>query len=610
MKLELVAVSGKWKGYAWPVGDAPLTMGRGEDVTVQVAHRTVSRHHCEIRRDGDQVRFRDLGSRNPALVNGVPFREGVLSIGDELAVGPAIFVLTNSAYAGRRESPQPGDAETRSWADDAVLADTPSGDYSQEGGRPRTVDDLALLYNVSREFGRCLTTGELHTSLGRHLEARFHPSVWWLARVGGDGELLLDETAAPRSGERAAPPPALLQRCLRERRSLVGPPGGKPADSEEFLLAAPVYFAGVDLGVLALRRGASANGGQEGELVILTLLARSLAPFLYALENLEQLRRDHELFRSRAGESETLIGVSRAMAQVRKRIAEVAKSDLPVLISGETGTGKEVAARMLLARSARHARPFIVVNCAAIPRELFESELFGHEKGAYTGATEARSGLLEQADGGTLFLDEVGDLTLDNQARILRVAETGAFRRIGSGRESRVDVRVISATNKDLKDAIRSGAFREDLYHRLNGFEIHIPPLRERPSDIPVLTRHFFEMGRTQARIPLTDIGPGVFEYFGRYAWPGNVRELRSCMQRAIALARNPVIQLEDVLARSQYAVQWPGETGPSALREVERRHIEAVLAACEGDIQQTAKVLEIGRSTLYRKMETYGLKP
>jgi DNA-binding NtrC family response regulator len=250
----------------------------------------------------------------------------------------------------------------------------------------------------------------------------------------------------------------------------------------------------------------------------------------------------------------------------------------------------------------------VTVNCAAIPRELFEGELFGHEKGAYTGAHDARPGLVSCAHGGTLFLDEVGDLSLENQARILRVVEYGVFRAVGASTETRVNLRVVAATNRDIEAAIKSGGFRVDLYHRLNGFEIHIPPLRERASDIAPLAEHFFQIGKGEAKRTLAGIAPEALDHLRSRPWPGNVRELRNCILRAIATARHDAIALGDVLDRVPRGPVGPVQPSLS-LVEAEKTHIGATLRKCNGNIREAAKILQVSPSTLYRKITQYGIE-
>ncbi|MBX3176257.1 MAG: sigma 54-dependent Fis family transcriptional regulator [Candidatus Hydrogenedentes bacterium] len=306
----------------------------------------------------------------------------------------------------------------------------------------------------------------------------------------------------------------------------------------------------------------------------------------------------------RATES-ALLGDSPAMRDVRDLIRRIAPAPLGVLITGETGTGKELAAEMLHQHANRASGPFIAVNAAAIPEHLFESELFGHEKGAFTGADRKRRGKFAIAHGGTLFLDEIGDLSPENQARLLRVLEKGAFHPVGAERESRADVRVLAATNKDLHHAIRQGAFRPDLYHRLAAIEINLPPLRQRPGDIPALA-HYFSTQYAQklgaAPKPCTE---AALEKLQNHPWPGNVRELKNTIERAAALSRGEAIQPDDLdldksIHYSPFTIHYSLN---ATLSEVERMHIARVLDHCGGNISQAARMLGVHRNTLHNRM-------
>ncbi len=607
MAFQLVALSGKHKGAAWPIDEAGLVLGRGADCDILLGDHTVSRRHCQFVRNNGEVHFTDLGSRNPALVNGCPKAESVLRVGDEVAVGRELFLLIDADGGARLDVLKRAASDTGSWGDDRRATRAADGEPQR---RPRTVQDLALLHEAAEEFACCTSTEALVAALRVRLNERFDPWALWIARANGEEALSFFESETPAPVQRGAAPLEEMQRAMCERQGLRVPSAQRKEDQNlgAFTLVAPISFSDINLGVVAVRGGTGGGAYGQGDLTLLVLLGQSVAPFLYALEDLEQLQRDNARLRARSGESLTLVGKSKAIRRVRTQIAEAAKSDLNVLVLGATGTGKELASRMVHAKSPRHAKPFIIVNCAAIPRDLFESELFGYEKGAFTGAQTASPGLLAQAHGGTLFLDEVGDLSTDNQARILRVIEYGTFRRIGADEESKVDIRIVAATNKDLPVAIKEGSFREDLYHRLNEFQIPIPALRKRPSDIPILAAHFFECGKDQAKRPLLGIAPDALGHLSSCPWPGNVRELRSCIQRGISVAQQERVELRDLLGPG--ALSAPDASGekPLSLHEMEKSHISDVLHRCKGDVRRAAKLLEIGRSTIYRKIAEYGI--
>ena len=301
------------------------------------------------------------------------------------------------------------------------------------------------------------------------------------------------------------------------------------------------------------------------------------------------------------------IGSSAAFAQARALIERVAASGASVLILGETGVGKEVVARRVHEGSPRKSQPFVVVDCTTLHDDLLHSELFGHEKGAYTGATERKHGLFEVADGGTLFLDEIGDLSLGLQQKLLRVLETGCFRHVGGTREIHVDARLVAATNRNLEDMIARGQFRSDLYYRLGTLHIEIPPLRERVEDIPILARHF--LARIDARFgQARRFTADALARLQAWHWPGNVRELLHAVEAAAVLASGEAIDVDD-LPRHVRGARRAESAVMRSLESLEREHIVAVLQAVGANRHQAAQVLGISERTLYRKLGDYGLE-
>jgi DNA-binding NtrC family response regulator len=296
-------------------------------------------------------------------------------------------------------------------------------------------------------------------------------------------------------------------------------------------------------------------------------------------------------------------------------VREWAGSDSTILLTGETGTGKDVIARALQRQSPRRGRPFVVVNCATIPDDLFESELFGHVRGAFSGATSSRKGLCSEADGGTLFLDEVGELPLEVQPQLLRFLETGEVRPIGQNRSVRVDTRVIAATNRNLLEMIRAGEFREDLYYRLNVLPLELPPLRERRDDVALLAGHFLSRFARRLGRPVREIGKKALLVLKSYDWPGNIRELENVVERAVMLSRGTELRPEHLFMPGTDPARLPrlGEPGqglgdPIPLAELERLHILAVLKRCQGSQKQAMQLLGISKSTLWRKLKEYGV--
>lgn len=337
-----------------------------------------------------------------------------------------------------------------------------------------------------------------------------------------------------------------------------------------------------------------------------------LAVVRAALAQSEAARAQARLRREIPATNQRIIGASRPMRELLDLINRAGRSTSNVLITGESGTGKELVARAVHDASTRSAREFVAVNCAAIPVELVESELFGHTGQAFTGARAARAGLFEEAHGGTLFLDEIGELPLAVQPKLLRVLQEGTIRRVGDSREKSVDVRVIAATNRDLERAVATGEFREDLYWRVNVIHLHAPPLRERAFDIPLLVEHFLtKIAAKQTGAPLS-IAPDALALLTVYGWQGNVRELENTIERAVALARGAVLTVEDLppkIRESSHqtaAILENAKAKRLTLDELERSYILEILREAGGNKSRAAEILGLDRKTLYRKLDEY----
>ncbi|MGB7439146.1 MAG: sigma-54 dependent transcriptional regulator [Candidatus Acidiferrum sp.] len=299
-----------------------------------------------------------------------------------------------------------------------------------------------------------------------------------------------------------------------------------------------------------------------------------------------------------------IVGQSPAMVRVFEAIQTVGPTDATVLITGESGTGKELCARAIHAASPRHYNPLVVIHCGALTETLLESELFGHEKGAFTGAQYRKKGSFEVADGGTIFLDEIGDISLKTQTDLLRVLQEREITRVGSTHAIHVDFRCIAATNKDVQKLVDDGSFRPDLFYRLNVFQIQLPPLRDRKGDIPILVEHFIRKFSASMNKRITRVAPAAMALLDRYQWPGNVRELENAIERAMVVAQEPEIREEDFALRLPVA-----ESASRTLDDVERDHILSVLQECKGNQTLAAEVLDIDRVTLHNKLKKYGWK-
>jgi DNA-binding NtrC family response regulator len=363
-------------------------------------------------------------------------------------------------------------------------------------------------------------------------------------------------------------------------------------------------WGNIDLAVESIKRGARDFIQKPWENERLISIIRVHAELHQALRRARQLELENRLLRAE-GMPEFIAGAPN-MRPVLELIAQVGPSDANVLITGEHGTGKEIVAKLLHAASPRSRMALVAVNAGGLPEGTFESEIFGHVKGAFTDARTDRVGRFELASGGTLFLDEIANVPIRQQAKLLRVLETGELERVGSSQTRRVDVRVISATNADLHEEATAGNFREDLLFRINTVEIHLPPLRERREDIPLLAVHFLERNRTRYRKQVTGFSPAAMQQMLQYPWPGNVRELEHTVERAVLLCRGEEIEPANL------AVSSARSNAPSfdnmSIDEVESLLIRKVLRRCDGNISQAAEALGLSRAALYRRIEKYGL--
>lgn len=599
--LYLTVRHGGHRGICWPLTQTPVIIGRGEDCTIRIVDGLISRKHCQVWVEGEVVLVEDLGSRNATLVNGRPIQRAQLALGDELAVGPARFEVT-------QERPAPQGYIATDEPTPITLA-LQRGMYTCDAttrrllrANPRTVHELYELFCLGRDLADITTLRALAETTEAAVRRLLEPALLWGAWYRVSDNKLIHWPLDEASTELPAPE-ELMRKAIAEQQGLLAPHALGESGSRQFetTLALPLIHGKVCVGCIALAGRTPGRIYSEDDLEYALGLAATVAPHVRAIEQLEQLARDHQRLRDAVGVSQQLLGDSPVMRDARSLIRRAAESHLSVLILGETGTGKELAARMLHDLSPRKEGPYVVLNCAAIPRELFESEMFGHERGAFTGATDRRIGRMEEAHGGTLFLDEIGDLAPEHQARILRAIEHGTFRRLGGKKDVRVDVRFVAATNR----ALGEDRFRLDLYHRLNGFTVQMPPLRSHPTDIENIALAFLQAGSRSVDHRVRQISPEAVRHLETHAWPGNVRELRATIERAALFCNGETLKPEHLPITMAATTSEP--TPMLSLAEVERRHVLTTLQACNGNISATARTLQINRVTLYKRLAEYG---
>ncbi|ACY14823.1 sigma-54-dependent transcriptional regulator [Haliangium ochraceum] len=370
-------------------------------------------------------------------------------------------------------------------------------------------------------------------------------------------------------------------------------------------------FGSIDTAVGAIRAGAYDYITKPVDLESLALTVRRAIAHRRLQQEVKELRQRV----SDTAQLDDLVGASSSMKNVYRMIQQLGDSDASVLITGESGTGKELVARALHRTSTRKDGPFVAINCAAVPQTLLESELFGHSRGAFTDAKQARDGLFIQADNGTLFLDELGDMVLEMQSKLLRVLQERKVRPVGGVREIPFNTRIIAATNRDLESDVEANEFRQDLYYRINVVRIHVPPLRSRGNDILLLAQHFIEDIRKRTGKQVTGISSDAAKKLLAYNWPGNVRELQNCIERAVALTRFEHLVVDDLPDKirlyqsTELVIRGDDPEEFPTLEELERRYIRRVLEATRGNKTQASRILGMNRRTLYRRIERLGLE-
>jgi Nif-specific regulatory protein len=625
----LVAVAGPSAPFTFPLKPGATVIGHGENCDVVVTDHYVSRRHCLVEVGPREAVVRDLGSKNGTLLNGLPISESRLQPSDRITIGTTELIFSQSA-----------ETEKVSFLEDqttAIRSDLqPVDRWSSAPPAPVERFVPVAAARDARAVLDCYRLAQLIHSARSLIELADHLCEHVLAMAQGDwaafflcdeaGEFRLS-TSKCREGlhreqmhfSRTVLREAVSKRTAVLSRELMSDARFSASESVaegafRSVLCVPLLTEDEALGAVYLASRSKTFTFSEAELAWLQAVSGQASVALERMLEREQLLRENTELRRQMVLEHGLIGESPAMKEVFRFIGRVALTESAVLIKGETGTGKELVSRAIHYNSRRKDKPFVCINCAALPRDLIESELFGHEKGAFTGAVGAKPGKFELAAGGTVFLDEVGEVALAAQSKLLRVLEGQPFERVGGTAPIQVDVRVLAATNRDLARAVEESTFRADLYHRLNVIAVELPPLRSRGSDLELLSQFF--LGRLREKLPAgaQDFSSEALAAMKRYRWPGNVRELRNAIEHALVLGSSQSIQVEDlpasVTGRATAFATDPGMAASSpALREAERRHILAVYEQCGRNKKKAAELLGISRDTLHRKLREYGVR-
>ena len=551
MSARLAAISGKLKGAIFDLHEEALIIGRETAAHVCLADAAVSRRHSKIEKKDDDFLITDLESLNGTFVNNVPVRSRVLEHGDRVRIGESQFLfLTHEGESASKSS--------EVTLDEMKVVTGPTLRVRFDDAVEQMARDLGALMKVSTTINAIRGLDPL---LQRLLELLFEVVP---AQRGAilltTGDTLDDSIVFGLDRKHGKDQPVnvsrtIVQQVLHEGVAVLASDATTQPKfaTESFIetrahsvMCVPLVMFDRKLGVLYLDSTNSRDKFNKDHLQLVTAIAGIAAVAIENARHFEWLENENERLLADVNIEHNMVGDSSAMQRVYKFISKIAPTDATVLIGGESGTGKELAARAIHRNSKRAQKPFMAVNCAALSESLLESELFGHERGAFTGAIAQKKGRLEIADGGTVFLDEIGELTPLLQVKLLRVLQEREFERVGGTLTIKVDLRVIAATNKNLENAMAASEFRHDLYYRLNVVALDMPPLRERREDIMLLANYFVEKYGARCNRKLRGISPEARERLLAYDWPGNVRELENAIERAVVLGTTDLIRPED----------------------------------------------------------------
>jgi len=592
MEPKLIALVGPRKGETFTV-TGKVTIGREPSCQIHISDISISRQHCVIN-DG---KLFDLDSLNGTLVNEIPVRERVLQHGDRVQVGNSILLWMTVEEEAQIEI---ADAKPGS----TIFLEKGAGasaliQFANEIHSVREIDHLKsrlmkLIFEAIPAQKGALLFAENNVE---EISSAFS----WDRRSGKEAQVQISKTIGNLVLNQAE---AVLSNDVRKEfdqsKSLM-------ESGAESVVAAPLFAAGKVCGLIYLE---SSTAFQPADLQMLSGMMGIASVAFENLQHLAWLVEENKMLRNENTGEFGILGESPRILEVFRFLKKAAPTDSTVLVTGETGTGKELVARALHENSQRAAKPFIAINCAALSEPLLESELFGHEKGAFTGAIAQKKGKLEIANGGTVFLDEVAELTPLLQAKLLRVLQERQFERVGGIHPIKVDVRFIAATNKNLREAIKNGTFREDLFYRLNVLSVSLPPLRERPGDISLLATYFASKFAGKMRRHISGISPEARSLLINYDWPGNIRELENALEHAAVLGSEDVILLEDL---PEYLLErkttQPVSQYHEGVQETKKRLILQAVEEAGGNLTEAAKILGVHANYLHRLIRNLELR-
>jgi Nif-specific regulatory protein len=626
-----MVTAGPSKDQTIPLPEGEATIGRDPANVVAIIDPSVSRKHCLLRREEDgRFLIRDLDSRNGTLVNGAPVKEQWLRHGDEIATGDSLFLFLVE------EESRPGSKSRVVFDDTHPTAETrlihpKEAVYLQPD---RLLKELPATSQVSKNLNALLKISRVVHAIRdlEELQAQLLDLIFEVVPAGrgaillsdGEGQDFSSMYARTRQdGEQLVRVSRTIARkVMKENVAILGvdiTSSGNFREVESLvashvrsLVCVPLSVFQRMIGCIYLDNTSLANRFHEDHLQLMAGVAGISAVALDNARRLQWLEQENLRLTTEVRQDQSLVGEGARMKEVFQFLARAAPIDSTVLIDGESGTGKELVAKALHRNGPRANKPFIAINCAAIPETLLEDDLFGHEKGAFTGAATQKKGRLEIADGGVLFLDEIGDLAPSLQVKLLRVLQEREFERLGGTHPTKVNIRLIAATNRDLEDAVKKGVFRQDLYYRLAVVSVTMPPLRERREDIPMLTRHFVQKHAMRCRVKARPISREAMAALVSYDWPGNVRELENAIERALVMGSSDMVLLED-LPESLLEQKAPEEFDEgkyhASVKEHKKRLILDAVEQTRGNYVEAARILGVHPNYLHRLIRNLQLK-
>ena len=632
MEPRILGIGGPFQGQTLSLPEGEVSIGREPSNQMSVFDGSLSRRHCVLARSGPEVRIRDLGSRNGTRVNSVPVTEQRLQHGDQISVGSSLFVFLQDEDSDESRSNPVEFQDTSSFTgvafllpqEDSLLPLIQHGENAERtaaSGRIRS--DLNALLKISTAIGSIRDRDSLQWQLLGFIFDVIPAERGSVLFVDSQGEVS-SSTAWDRvhGPEHVVPVnQVILKRVMSERSGLLltgadGEEGSRtrspaPPDRAASLLCVPMIVGDRVVGAIYLDARVPTVQFDDTHLRVLQAIAHIAALALENLGHWEKLRQENLALRAEIALKHDIVGRSPKIQKVFEFIRKVAPADSTVLIQGESGTGKELVARAIHSNSPRADGPFVAINSAAIAASLLESELFGHEKGAFTGAVSQKKGKMELADGGTLFLDEISELAPELQAKLLRVLQEREFERVGGTRSIPLNIRLIAATNKSLSQAVDAGEFRKDLFYRLNVVSVTVPPLRERREDIPEMAEYFLRKAQGKCQTRARSVSAEALRCLANYDWPGNVRELENAIERAAVLGTNEIIRPEDLPESILEVGDLAGESAKyyAALKDFKRQLIQQALQQANGSYTEAAKALGLHPNSLLRLMRNLNVR-